>query len=562
MKVFIIMTHNLLDVQINELQQRMNVNEIIYLPEKLKKDFMQISNSNTKNIKLINEIKSFININKTKGDYVLVQGEYGITNYIVNWCFKNELIPIYDAKERAYNEEDLENGSVPNKNIFNYIKFEKYIEPSIVDKIYDNFKSNNLMKVIELLYLAKVNEIELTKEEQEAINEITKNLYNIFDENKIDIYLSEINYCYNKAINKTKLGHFMALELWNIIESENINVNENVRFILCDRIATGYNHLGDIDNANNFFSKCRSLRHSVCASQYMETMNRYAVNDTNEFNFTLVIRGLAGFVDDIKSWEDMDYELVEKLKLNKEREKVLSLRGKIYSSIGQNYAYLGDKINSLKYFNKALEHLTGIYRSITLSYLLHLAIDQGDVNLYENYIKEYIPGETVYEQFDNLLNSKDSYKAYVFTKAIDKFYYDRLDNDFIKKIIYSDYKNYGFDVAGNPWQLIYKHMAFILYKKNKIDNANEIIKKIEDVSFIKKLNKADEVTIKLINANTLLKAYEFNKNEMWKEKALQDIEYICNSRETLKIVFKDALILDDEDEKMKLFKEKFRFMFD
>lgn len=561
MKIFVLMSHTLLEVQINELYEKLNVDEIIYLPEDLKKDFMQISDSNTKNIELLNKIKSFIENNKENGDYVLIQGEYGVTHYIVNWCFINELIPIYATSERIYEGENLDDGAILNKHIFKHKSFNKYIDLDIIDRLNIQFKNKDFIKTLDLLYLVEPNEFKSNEVEKKFFDEITESLHETFDINKINIYLDEINYYYDKNINKTNKGLFIALRIWEIINKNNIKVSDTVRYRLCDKIGAGYNHLGDIDKANYFFDKCISLSHSVNASTYIETINRLAVSETNEFNFSLAIEGLTNCAKKIEYWESLDCKMVESLMLNNERQDVLSLKGKIYSSIAQNYAYLGDKINSLKYFNKALDSLTGKSKSITISYLLHLAIDHGDIDLYEKSINEYILGETIEEQLEFVLNSKDSYKVYIFIKALNKLYYNKLSDDFIKKLVNINYEKYEFKVVGNPWQLIYKHLALILYKKNEIDRANKMIEKIEKVSFIKKLNNADEVTIKLINACTLLEVYEFNKNEEWKYEALKSIEKICNSRKVLKVIFNLSLNSKTEDEKIKLYKEKFRFMF-
>lgn len=561
MKAFIIMSHDLLDVQINELREKMKVNEIVYLPHDLKTRFMQISKETNESIKLINDIKEFIDRNKINGDYVLIQGEYGVTNYIVNWCFKNELSPIYASTERVYNREVLEDGSILNKHIFNHKEFKSYINLDIIDELDKYFKEKDIIKLLDLMYEIEISDFKFNENQYKIFESINNNLYTIFDKNKIDIYLSTIDYYYSKEINKTKSGLFIALKIWNIINENNEKVSDVVRYKLCDKIGVGYNHLGDIDKANYFFDKCISLSHAANPSKYIETINRLAVSETNEFNFSLAIEGLTNCAKKIEYWESLDEELVENLMLTNERQKVLDLKGKIYSSIAQNYAYLGDKRNSLKYFNEALEYLSGISKKITLSYLLHLAIDQGDVDLYEKNIGEYISGETIEEQLDFVLKSKDSYKVYIYIKALNRLYYNNLSNNFIDKLVNIDYKDYGFDVLGNPWQLIYKHLAFILYKKNEISTANKLIEKIEKVSFIKKLNNADEVTIKLINSCTLLEAYKFNKNEEWKKEALKTIGEICSSRDTLKAIFDTSLSSENEDEKIESYKEKFRFMF-
>lgn len=116
-------------------------------------------------------------------------------------------------------------------------------------------------------------------------------------------------------------------------------------------------------------------------------------------------------------------------------------------------------------------------------------------------------------------------------------------------------------MSGNQWELIYKHIAFILYNKNEVDKANEFIEKLEEVFFIKKLNNADEVTIKLINASRLFQAYKFNKNERMNTKASKEMEQLCISREILRIIFKKVFNSENESDRIKSFTDKFKFMF-
>ena len=60
-----------------------------------------------------------------KGDYVLVQGEFGAVFYMVDYCFKTGRIPVYAATKRVVQEH--KNGDkITSKRVFEHTCFRRY----------------------------------------------------------------------------------------------------------------------------------------------------------------------------------------------------------------------------------------------------------------------------------------------------------------------------------------------------------------------------------------------------------------------------------------------------
>ncbi|SEQ67548.1 hypothetical protein SAMN02910369_02234 [Lachnospiraceae bacterium NE2001] len=161
----------------------------------------------------------------------------------------------------------------------------------------------------------------------------------------------------------------------------------------------------------------------------------------------------------------------------------ITVSGKIFSSLGQAYAFLGEKKISENWFLSSLEKWgdnAGNY-NITLSYLLHLYIDNKDRESYERYVKQYygyfgddfIDLETRAGQLEALRRSYEQggfirYAFFVYIKAFYTFYLDTdmdILDDIIKLVNTLERK---MDIKNDPWQTIYKYLYFIYrYKNNK-----------------------------------------------------------------------------------------------
>ncbi|MBE6051103.1 MAG: TIGR02221 family CRISPR-associated protein [Clostridium sp.] len=120
-----IISHDLMEIQKEQLKSEWNVNRIVELPSEIKKQWENISPSEEIDEHFIEEIKEFIIKETSRDDLVIVQGEWGITYKIINICFSLGRIPIYATTDREVTEEKI-NGEVKINKVFKHVKFRKY----------------------------------------------------------------------------------------------------------------------------------------------------------------------------------------------------------------------------------------------------------------------------------------------------------------------------------------------------------------------------------------------------------------------------------------------------
>lgn len=100
---------------------------IVTLPEELRNEWSNI-NPNVEiedDFNLVYKLKTFILENTNQEDYVIVQGEWGMTFTIVNMCFELNRVPIYATTERK-TKETVKDGQVHSEKVFEHIRFRKY----------------------------------------------------------------------------------------------------------------------------------------------------------------------------------------------------------------------------------------------------------------------------------------------------------------------------------------------------------------------------------------------------------------------------------------------------
>ena len=122
---YVLLNHKLSAVQTQQLMER-GVDHIIRPPESISALWQGIPPSGPLPVPSLGKITDWLQKNAKSGDFVLVQGEFGATCFIVDYCFQNKLIPIYATSERKYREEPQKDGSVVRIHRFSHVQFREY----------------------------------------------------------------------------------------------------------------------------------------------------------------------------------------------------------------------------------------------------------------------------------------------------------------------------------------------------------------------------------------------------------------------------------------------------
>lgn len=125
-KMFMLFSHRLTSDQANDAKENFKIDEFIYLPGNLQGKWSNVPPNGELPDAYLDDIKKFLFQNKSDKNYVLVEGEYGLTHSMVNWCFKNGFIPVYSTTTRNSIMEGDKDGNIVNKHIFRHVQFRLY----------------------------------------------------------------------------------------------------------------------------------------------------------------------------------------------------------------------------------------------------------------------------------------------------------------------------------------------------------------------------------------------------------------------------------------------------
>lgn len=125
--VVVILSHKLLEIQEIELKDRFHIDNIIYLPYELQNRIQNIPPelSDLGRSSLENDIEDFVNKKTVEGDFVIAEGEWGLTFSIVSWCLNNDRIPIYALSKRCVREV-REGKVIKTERKFEHAGFRQY----------------------------------------------------------------------------------------------------------------------------------------------------------------------------------------------------------------------------------------------------------------------------------------------------------------------------------------------------------------------------------------------------------------------------------------------------
>ena len=118
--MFLLFSHKLTNEQIISANRDLKCENLVYLPEELQNLWSNIPPKD-EGYKYLTNFKIFILNNYKKGDYALIQGDWGYTYHMVQFCKEIGVIPIYSTTER--NSRDIINndGSISNISLFKHV---------------------------------------------------------------------------------------------------------------------------------------------------------------------------------------------------------------------------------------------------------------------------------------------------------------------------------------------------------------------------------------------------------------------------------------------------------
>jgi len=125
-KFIVLMSHDMSKEQKLDAQNSLAISNIVEAPKDIKSIWANINPVGSLDQTELSKITNWIEQNSNTDDYILIQGEFGATFYIVDYCFKKGLIPVYATTKRRVTET-REGEKVITNRVFVHEGYRKYI---------------------------------------------------------------------------------------------------------------------------------------------------------------------------------------------------------------------------------------------------------------------------------------------------------------------------------------------------------------------------------------------------------------------------------------------------
>ncbi len=122
--MFLFFSHKLTPHQIEEVK-KLGVEEFVYLPKDLQEVFSNVPPDVESLGEYLKPLFLFLMENSKSGDYVLIQGEFGVVYRLVSFAKILDLIPIYATTKRI-TKEIVKDAKIVKISEFKHIRFRKY----------------------------------------------------------------------------------------------------------------------------------------------------------------------------------------------------------------------------------------------------------------------------------------------------------------------------------------------------------------------------------------------------------------------------------------------------
>lgn len=130
-RMLVLLNHALTEEQKKDAQVNLGVVSFVEPSQDIRSIWSNIipeGGLNNEYGKQLKKVIDWIQVNSMRDDYVLVQGEFGATYYVITYCIINGLIPIYATTRREAVEVIREDGSVEKKQVFRHVQFREYLD--------------------------------------------------------------------------------------------------------------------------------------------------------------------------------------------------------------------------------------------------------------------------------------------------------------------------------------------------------------------------------------------------------------------------------------------------
>lgn len=124
--LFLIFNHRIKPLQEEDARRSLNVVRIVDLPADLRELWCSIPPEIPQIASYLQPIQKWLQINASKSDFVLIQGDFGGCFLMIQFAFDQGLVPIYSTTGRDAVEEQVSHEEVVLTHRFRHVIFRKY----------------------------------------------------------------------------------------------------------------------------------------------------------------------------------------------------------------------------------------------------------------------------------------------------------------------------------------------------------------------------------------------------------------------------------------------------
>jgi len=124
--MLLLFSHELTEEQKEDAKRSLHVDGFVRLPDELQGLWQNIPPEKPSLLALLAPIRRWVKASAKRGDFVLIQGDFGATYIMVNYCFSLGLNPVYATTERKVTERLLADDTVKTERIFKHRIFRRY----------------------------------------------------------------------------------------------------------------------------------------------------------------------------------------------------------------------------------------------------------------------------------------------------------------------------------------------------------------------------------------------------------------------------------------------------
>lgn len=125
-QLFLLFSHDLTELQRSDATESLGISKIRHLPADLQECWSQVPPELPDVAEHAQPIWNWLRKEASPKDYVLIQGDFGMSYATVQLAFSLGITPIYATTRRESVEENLPDGSVRKTNRFAHVQFRAY----------------------------------------------------------------------------------------------------------------------------------------------------------------------------------------------------------------------------------------------------------------------------------------------------------------------------------------------------------------------------------------------------------------------------------------------------